>query len=243
MSLISIDFHNTLFHCDEWFRLEIETLPAAFLRWRQKTGDAALREETLRESVIAYRAIRTGVMDSGEESDAVNSLRVVFDQMGIPVSDDEIKDGVEQLMRQALRSARPLEGATSLVEQLAGDGNTLAVVSSAAYHPFLEWALDGHGLLDAFSAVVTSASCGIYKSNPAIYRYTLERLQASAGDAIHIGDSHRFDVTTARAAGMRTVLLAELQDPRLEPQPDAWVTSLGEVPAVLDTLPMRRQPH
>lgn len=243
MSLISIDFHNTLFHCEEWFRLEIETLPAAFLQWRQQSDDALVADETLREAIDAYRDIRKGVTSSGEESDAVSSLRLVLDRLGIPVRDDEIERGVEHLMRDALGSARPLDGAQSLVQQLAADGHTLAVVSSAAYHPFLEWALDDHGLRDAFSAVVTSASCGIYKSNPAIYEYTLEHLSTSPVDAVHIGDSHRFDVTTARAAGMHTVLLAERRDDTLDPQPDAWIATLGEAQAVLDTLPVRRQPN
>ncbi|MFW6075736.1 MAG: HAD family hydrolase [Chloroflexota bacterium] len=243
MSLISIDFHNTLFHCNEWFRLEIETLPAAFLRWRQTAGDPDVTEKTVRDAVAAYRAIRAGVMSSGEESDAVSSLRLVVDQLDIPAGDDEIERGVEELMRSALGSARPLDGARALIQHLVDAGHTLAVVSSAAYHPFLEWALAEHGLRDAFSAVVTSASCGIYKSNPAIYTHTLERLSAPADDAVHIGDSHRFDVTTARLAGMRTVLLADHRDLTLDPQPDAWIATLGEASAVLDTLPVHRRPN
>jgi FMN phosphatase YigB (HAD superfamily) len=58
------------------------------------------------------------------------------------------------------------------------------------------------GRLELDLPVVTSADAGMPKPDPAIFLLALERLGASATDAVHIGDSAA-DEEGARAAGMR----------------------------------------
>jgi FMN phosphatase YigB (HAD superfamily) len=83
----------------------------------------------------------------------------------------------------------------------------MVVVSSAIYHPFLEWTLERFGILDAFEMVITSASCGFYKSRPEIYQHALDALSIAPDELVHIGDSLVYDVTTAGSLGVRTVWL------------------------------------
>lgn len=236
MALISIDFHNTLFECDRWFQLEIETLPLAFLQWREENGADPVTDEVNSDALLAYRKIRRRVTASGEECDAVSSLVQVCDALNLTTLSGEIEHAVCEIMRSVVADSRPLDGAPNLVRQLHERGHTLAVVSSAAYHPFLEWTLEHHNMRHAFSVIVTSASCGIYKSNPAIYRHVVDMIGVTVRDAVHIGDSPRFDVASAREAGMKTVLLTDRPDAVPEPAPDATISSLGEAETVLDTL-------
>lgn len=51
--------------------------------------------------------------------------------------------------------------------------------------------------------IIDSHHVGVAKPDPAIFRLALEQLEASADEAVHIGDSIRFDVEGARAAGIR----------------------------------------
>ena len=81
------------------------------------------------------------------------------------------------------------------------------VVSSAIYHPFLESTLERFGILDAFEMVITSASCGYYKSRQEIYHHALDALGIAPGELVHVGDSLKYDVTTAGRLGVRTVWL------------------------------------
>jgi putative hydrolase of the HAD superfamily len=57
-------------------------------------------------------------------------------------------------------------------------------------------------------AVVISAELGAAKPDPAIFRAALERLGATAGEAMHVGDSVEHDVAGAHAAGLEAVLVA-----------------------------------
>jgi putative hydrolase of the HAD superfamily len=85
-------------------------------------------------------------------------------------------------------------------------GARLAVVSN--------WDVSLHDVLERtqlralVDAVVISAELGAAKPDPAIFRAALDRLGASAADAMHVGDSVEHDVEGARAAGLRAVLVA-----------------------------------
>lgn len=236
MNLVTIDFHNTLFQCDDWFRLEIETLPIVVLQRLQHQGLVSTFENHRDEALRKYRSIRERATSTGIECDAEASIEQVLQHLEIGIEADVINETVETIMWDAVNSAEPIDGAAQLVQTLANGGITLAVVSSAAYHPFLEWCLERFEMRADFSHVVTSASCGIYKSNPDIYRHTMKLAEATPPDSVHIGDSHRFDVTSASHVGMRTILLTNAPSNDLDPPPDAVIASLGEVPQHLDRL-------
>lgn len=205
---ISIDFHNTIARCDEWFELEVRALPAAFLTWLAKNGQVRPpTAESLREASIAYRLIREDVHASGLEQDAASCISTVCEQLGIAVTHRRIDQGIAELMRPTLGSTLPMPGTVELVRTLANSGYRLAVVSSAAYHPFLEWTLDQFGIAQYFERVVTSASCGYYKSSPRIYSLAAELLDVHPAEMLHIGDSLLYDVRSAARAGMETMFV------------------------------------
>jgi FMN phosphatase YigB (HAD superfamily) len=200
---ITFDFHNTLAACPEWFDLEVRHLPSAFLRWRSSDPDPVL----LDDADARYRQLRREIMAHGDELPAEACLVRVFTAMGMTFPTDEIAAGVAALMRAVLPHATPIPGAVEAVRAIQEGGIPLGVVSSAVYHPFLEWTLDAFGIGDAFRVVVTSASAGYYKSRPEIYWHAAERLEAAPERMVHIGDSLRFDVGGAGRAGLGTVWL------------------------------------
>jgi FMN phosphatase YigB (HAD superfamily) len=236
MNIITIDFHNTLFVCDDWFQLEIRSLPSAVLRSVAQATGTEYTDDHVAEAMKIYREIREDAMRTGIECDADTSMLRILDLLGIEVSQDIVFQAVRQVMHDSVDEARPRDGAVELVRKLEARGQPMAVVSSAAYHPFLEWCLERYYMRSAFSCVVTSASCGIYKSNPEIYRHTLNLFGADASRSIHIGDSHRFDVTSASRIGMKTIFLTSEIDRPYDPAPDAIIESLGDAETHLDRL-------
>jgi FMN phosphatase YigB (HAD superfamily) len=237
VSLVTIDFHNTLFRCDDWFRLEIEELPIAVLD-ELSPGEIPDQDIThLKCSARAiYQRIRKQAMATGVECDAVTSINMVARELELDTDPQTLESAVESVMYRTVDAARPRSGAVELVGSLAAREMSLAVVSSAAYHPFLEWCLERFEMRSAFDHVVTSAACGIYKSDPAIYQHTLDLFSAPAEGSVHIGDSHRFDVTSASKIGFRTILLTDDPDLDYDPEPDAVITSLGDATDHLDRL-------
>ena len=202
---ITFDFHNTLATCPEWFELEVRTLPSAFLGWWGARDVGTPVAERLDDADARYRDLRRDIMAHGNEQDAASCLETVFEAMGITVPDAAVRDGIEHLMREALRGAAPVPGAVETVRQIHEAGIAIGIVSSAVYHPFLEWTLEEFGIADAVEVIVTSASAGFYKSRPEIFLHAAHALGAAPARTVHVGDSLRFDVGGAARAGMGTV--------------------------------------
>lgn len=238
-NLVTFDFHNTLAICDEWFYLEIRDLPADVLA---HIDPALLRSHDRADVISRYRTLRQGVMASGREIDALDGVARVFHEMGLEISRPVIAESIRHLMQEAMKHVAPVPGAVEAVHEIASRGIPVGVISSAVYHPFLEWSLESFGVSDDLSFVVTSASSGHYKSNPEIYRYAMSLAQAEPGNSIHVGDSPKWDVWSAQQAGMRAVLFSNgmtgtMVDRELESAPDLTVDSMTEVaPWVLDQL-------
>jgi HAD superfamily hydrolase (TIGR01549 family) len=235
---ITFDFHNTLVACDPWFEIEVRSLCGRFLDWRSGgTADRALMADADRR----YRTLREAIIDHGRELTAEQCVASVLGEMGIAVDAGEIETGVETIMMATLEHARAIPGALALVQDLATAGYPLAIVSSAVYHPFLDASLEKLGFSGLFQSVVTSASCGFYKSRPEIYLLTLEGLDAKPEHSLHVGDSYRFDVLGGKRAGMATVWLSADPDANAKsPAPDAIVATLVDAgSAIRAALPTR----
>jgi FMN phosphatase YigB (HAD superfamily) len=205
LEAVTFDFHDTLMTCDRWFDVEVYTLVPAVLEQLDKLHHASTTPATRDEGRRRYRDLRRRVIQNGVEQDAIACVRQVLDELGLHVAAEVVEAAVAAVMQATLCDATPVDGAPDTVRELSRHGVVLGVVSSAVYHPFLEWSLRRFGMLDAFDAVVTSASCGYYKSRPEIYRHALDTLAIDASHAVHVGDSYEYDVVGARSAGMRTV--------------------------------------
>lgn len=237
MTAVTFDFHNTLAICDEWFELEIRQLAAAYLSWeaRQRaTGpvDPAL----LDTAVTTYRQLRFEIMDHGNELSAEDCVAQVLERLSQPVNMESITHGVAELMREVSAAATPVPGAVETVRGLRDAGVTLGVISSAVYHPFLEWTLAKFEIEDAFRDIVTSASAGFYKSRPELYWHAAAAIGADPRRTVHIGDSYRYDVEGANRAGMATVWLNREGEPAPESDvvPNLTLSTLdGSKPAIL----------
>jgi HAD superfamily hydrolase (TIGR01509 family) len=239
---MTFDFHNTLAECPEWFELEVRRLPSSFLSWWSEARDRAIEPRTREQADECYRRLRHEIMDHGNELSAEACLHSVFQTLNLSVPDADIEKGVGELMRGALATTRPVPGAVETIRALQDDGVRLGVVSSAVYHPFLQWSLDMFGIAPAFTSVVTSASAGFYKSRPEIYRYAADELAVAPDRIVHVGDSLRFDVGGAGRAGMGTVWLQhrERREDEREFSPDLTLTTLRKSASPLLELLERR---
>jgi FMN phosphatase YigB (HAD superfamily) len=162
------------------------------------------------------------------EVSAADAVSHVFTSNGIGLERHHIDSSVDRLMRGALDDLTPTPGSIDTIRFLKSQGYTLGVISSAAHHEFVEWALDSFGILDSFEFVLTSVRAGIYKSRPELYHQALESVGAEARRSLHVGDSIKWDVETASLAGMRTAWLVSEQRPTSEVRPDLIFESLED---------------
>ncbi len=209
MQVLTFDFHNTLAHCDPWFDLEVRDLPWAVLELLDISPPATRKAHV----DDAYRRLRLDVIASGIEIDAYDAVRRILGDLGVAADQATIRMAIDDLMYRSTLAMEPVEGAVQTVRHLHAAGIKLGVISSAVHHLSLDWILDRLGIASCFDVIVTSASCGYYKSTTAIFDASLGLLGGNAAASVHVGDSLRWDVATAQQAGMTAVWL---QTPRRE---------------------------
>ncbi len=224
---VTFDFHNTLVSGEAWLDLEIRTLAGAVIERLVARGRLPATAGTaagLVEAEAAYHAVRTAAMASGRETDAVAGVWQVLTVLGLAGDLDRrvVPGAVLSAQRACLADTALVPGAMAAVLALRAAGYRLAVVSSAAYTPFVRWGLARYGLTDFFPVVATSAGTGYYKSDPRLYAWALRRLGVAAGAAVHVGDHPRWDVQGAQASGMRAILFdrGPAARPSATPAPD-----------------------
>jgi putative hydrolase of the HAD superfamily len=111
------------------------------------------------------------------------------------------------------------------LETLRARGTRLIVVSN--WDVSLHDALGRLGVTPLLNGVLTSAEAGVRKPSPAIFGQALTIAEASASEALHVGDSVTEDVAGAREAGIEAVLLR--RDGRPGPAGVRTVTTLTEL--------------
>ena len=101
-------------------------------------------------------------------------------------------------------------GAAEALDRLATAGYRLAVVSNTAQGGMEELLLrtglcSVSGDFAPVAAVIDSHVVGVAKPDPWVFELALHALKTSPAECLHVGDSTRYDVTGAQAAGMTAV--------------------------------------
>jgi len=162
--------------------------------------------EAARAAMLAEMAYYRAHHDEAGSWAGLKDLRrrcaaVVQEQLGTVLPLGDVQDALLAAIR-----FRAYPEVPAALESLRAAGARLAVVSN--------WDISLHDVLERtelralVDTVVISAELGVGKPDPAIFRAALDRLGATAADAMHVGDSVEHDVEGARAAGVRAVLVA-----------------------------------
>ncbi len=232
---ITLDFHDTIAIAPAWFALEVRQLPGMVLHTLAASGHLAHDGARMERATEPYRALRLAIQDHGRESDALAGVQHALRAVGVDLPDAIIAEAIDTLMASVRADAQPRPGIIEAVRAFRAAGVPLAVISNAVYHPFLEWCLDDWGLSESFVTIISSASCGYYKSHCGIYQCALDALGVPPETVVHIGDSYRFDVEAAHQIGMRTVWLNLKQESRAVCVADLVVPDLdGIAPRILN---------
>jgi len=163
-------------------------------------------EDAARGAMLAEMAYYRAHHDEAGSWAGLQDLRrrcaaVVQEQLGTVLPLGDVQDALLAAIR-----FRAYPEVPAALAGLRAAGARLGIVSN--------WDISLHDVLERtelralVDTVVISAELGVGKPDPAIFRAALDRLGATAADAIHVGDSVEHDVEGARAAGLRAILVA-----------------------------------
>ena len=128
---------------------------------------------------------------------------------------------------------REYEGVREMLDALRAAGRRLGIVTSKSADT-AAMAFRAVDLGDRFDAVVTASDTAAHKPSPQPLLLCLERLGASPGGALYVGDSP-VDIEAGRAAGMATAAVSWgvfSREDLLAARPDHWVESPAELLAL-----------
>jgi putative hydrolase of the HAD superfamily len=162
---------------------------------------AEIGDEQLVEALRAEMAYYKEHAHEGRDEASLADLRercaaLVSERLGIDV-------GVDELVEAIRFSAYP--DAVPALSSLRDRGLRLVVVSN--WDCSLPRVLDRCELGEWLDGTITSAEAGSRKPDPAIFSRALKLAGCEASEALHVGDTVEEDVTGARAAGIRPLLI------------------------------------
>lgn len=149
------------------------------------------------------------VLEQMHTTDWPTHRRAIAAAVGVP--EHRLREAaalIEDIMANTAWVA--VDGAAAALQALADAGYKLAVVSNA-WGTVAQW-LEQHGVCSVtgdgmaqVAAVIDSHLVGIEKPDPRIFQLALDALRVAPERSLYVGDTVRYDVDGAHAAGLHPV--------------------------------------
>lgn len=132
------------------------------------------------------------------------------------------------------------EDAIPALQQLRSLGYHLGIISNAGDDEDVQQLARRFGITDYFDFILTSAACSYRKPHPRIFELALSHWYCPPSEAVMVGDNLVADIRGAQQAGIYGIWISRRASPEMEKQesvqPDASLSTLLELPAILDRL-------
>lgn len=156
----------------------------------------------------------------------------------IPTKEMQARAGhaYEQAISQ---QAELIEHVQETIHWIKAQGFKLGLISNTMFRGEMHINdLQHYGIANHFDAMLFSCEVNLWKPNPDLFQLMLDKLGVSdPTTAVYIGDDPNSDIPGAKALGMKTVHFPSNQrfpNPNGY-QPTATITSLSELPALLQS--------
>jgi HAD superfamily hydrolase (TIGR01662 family) len=160
--------------------------------------------------------------------------------LGIELEESLLAEITPPLFAGEIDSLICAPGTFDAVAELADSGYALGCVTNTlADTATIRQMLRLHGFESLMATVVVSADEGWRKPHPWLFQKAMRELDVEPADALFVGDSPLHDIGGARSVGMRAVLTRQyVARPYgdADPQPDAVIDHVRELPAVIAML-------
>jgi len=167
------------------------------------------------------------------------------------LTDKGYQDIPEDILRNALDRLFSITQTNWLLEQdtlpalkkLEQDGYRMGLISNAGDDKDVQQLVRKFGITGYFDFILTSAACSYRKPHPRIFELALSNWYFLPSEAVMVGDNLDADIRGAKGAGLLGIWLSRRAgsnpEGRDKVQPDASVSTLSELPAILDQLQIR----
>ena len=171
-------------------------------------------------------------------------LRELLREKGYTDVDSEtLRSALNDLFAVTQTNWRLEEDAVPMLKKLVENGYRLGIISNAGDDADVQQLARKFGITQFFDFILTSAACSYRKPHPRIFELALANWYCPPNEAVMVGDNLDADVRGAQEVGIYGVWLNRRADPKTEDRnrirPDASLSLLSELPAVLDRLQVK----
>lgn len=240
---VLFDLGNTLLYFDgQWPQVfaQADQSVAAHLTDHGLTLDAEKFQGEFRKRLTAYYLQRDSEFIELTTNYVLASTLADFGYADVP--EEVIRGALEKLYSVSQAHWHLEEDAPEALSSLKESGYKLGIISNAGDDADVQTLVDQSGVRPYFDFVLSSAACGIRKPNPHIFEIALEHWGLATERAVMVGDKLGADILGAQNAGMTGIWLTRRADiPSNRDHfdtihPDATITSLSELPGLIDKL-------
>jgi HAD superfamily hydrolase (TIGR01662 family) len=238
--VVFFDFGSTLIYTKDPWPPIYEQADRALVDVLQKAGipldfrTFSSEFETFLDSYYAERGAST------IEKTTLSVLREILATNGFQsVPDLTLREALDAMYAVTQQNWYLEEDAIPTLEVLRECGLRLGMISNTSDDENVQQLLDRWELRRYFENIITSAGCGIRKPDERIYRLALETFNVPAEQTAMVGDTLDADILGANRMGIKSIWITR-RVAGLDPspaKPDAIVSTLSEIPAILTTFP------
>jgi 2-haloacid dehalogenase len=197
-------------------------------------GDAADRVSALwRDKQLQYTWLRAA---GGEHADfwrvTGDALDFTLEALGLE------QPSLRQRLMALYLTLEPFPEVPGVLAMLRRAGLKTAILSNGT-PAMLDAAVRRGGLDPMFDALLSVEEVGVFKPHPRVYQLAVDRLGCAAA-AIAFQSSNAWDAYAASAFGMQVVWCNRYGQPRerLPGAPDCEITTLADLPALIEPPPV-----
>ncbi len=211
----------TRYLIDQGMELNLSTFPVEF---RRRLGEYfAQREKDLLETSYTFVLIEL-LKDKGYTN----------------LPDDLIRRALDSLFDVTQTNWVLEDDALRTLKKLEKDGYRMGLISNAGDDQDVQHLVQRFGISPYFDFILTSAACSYRKPHPRIFELAIANWYFLPSETVMVGDNLDADIRGARSAGLYAVWISRRAGPSSDDQPrvqpDATVSTLSELPALLDLL-------
>ncbi len=158
------------------------------------------------------------------------------------VSENVIRTALDRLFAVTQTNWTLEEDTLPTLQKLEQDGYRLGLVSNAGDDQDVQQLVRRFDISQYFDYIITSAACSYRKPHPRIFELALSNWYFLPSEAVMVGDNLDADIRGAKSTGLYAVWISRRAGPQnsdtlpLQLQPDASLSTLSELPALLDRL-------
>lgn len=211
----------TQYLIDQGLELNLSTFPIEFRR--RLLDYFTQREQDLLETTYTYVLID-----------------VLKDKGYTNLPDEVIRKALDNLFAVTQKNWVLESDTVPTLKKLEKSGYRMGLISNAGDDRDVQQLVSGFEIASYFDFIVTSASCSYRKPHPRIFELAIANWYFLPSETVMVGDNLDADIRGAKGAGLYGIWItrragsSDDDQPRI--QPDATISRLSELPAILDRL-------